>query len=150
VDVFDIFRWILIVVISTTVPFPVTIPLAALAYKVQRGPRRIRMEPTAFWVRSAFVAFGLAAGSLVVLAVDYYLVAEMDIPGGIVHLVFLLLFVPAGVFYIFWMYAFDEIYEALSVMLIFVGIPGFVFLLFMALNIDWPIWLAKRWLLPTA
>jgi hypothetical protein len=148
VEFFDLFRWGLVLLISVTVVFPLTVPLAALAYKVRLGPAPVPMEPAAFWGRAALAALSLAGMSLAAVALDLLLVAA-DMPAGVVHLSLLMLYIPAAVWVLFRVFALEDGLEALSLLLIYVLLPGLPLLLLYALfNVN--LLAADGWLAPTS
>ncbi len=120
---FEFFRWVLIITISVSYLVPITIPLAALAYRIQLGTREMEFETDALWWRSAGMSVGFAVISFVVMYVDY-LLTETGFPVGMIHVGLVMLYLPACVWYAFWMFAFDELYEGLSLFVIYLLIPG--------------------------
>jgi hypothetical protein len=147
VEQFNEVRWLLVLVVSAALYFPLTVPLAALAYKVQRGPKPIEMEPAPFWTRSTLVALGLALMAGAVMFVDHWLVS-LDFPAGFVHLALLLLFLPAGAWYVFWMFEYDELSEGVSAFLVFIGLPAVLFAFFLLFNFRLPVALPESWVIP--
>jgi hypothetical protein len=124
VGLYDFFAWGLTIIATLTCPWPLTTLLAALAYKVRRGDQPIPMGVGEFWLRSAFAALGLAVLSLVLGGLQWLLVGLVQFPRGPVSVVLVLVYLPAAVVYFFWIFAFDEMLEALGVFLIYMLIPG--------------------------
>jgi hypothetical protein len=145
VELFREVRWLLILVVSISLYFPLNVPLAALAYRVQRGTKPIPLETGPFWTRSAFVALGLTILSYLTLGLDYFAVS-WGLPADVVHLVFLGLYLPVGVWYVFWMFELEEALEAFNILLIYVALPGLPLALIVSLGFDLPVWLADSWL----
>jgi hypothetical protein len=151
VDVFDVFRTVLVVVVSVSILVPLNIPLAALAYKVHLGTRPMPMEPAPFWIRATFVALGLAAACVVLMFIDYWLVVFWGLPAGFVHGTMLMLYAAGGVWYMFWVFALDELMEGVSVFVIYLAIPGLLLAFLLMLNLRWwPVPLVEGFLLPAA
>jgi hypothetical protein len=148
VEFFELFRWGLIVLVSITAVFPVNVPLAALAYKVRLGPAPVPLEPAAFWGRATLAALSLAGMSLVLLAVDT-LAVNADVPAGVVHLVLLMLYIPAAVWVFFRVFALDDGLQGLSLLLIYVLLPGLPLLLLVGL-FHLPLLPAESWLAKTS
>jgi hypothetical protein len=146
VEFFELFRWGLIVVVSITALFPLNVPLAALAYKVRLGPAPVPMEQAAFWGRATLAALSLAGMTLVLVAVDTVLV-NVDVPAGVVHLALLMVYIPAAVWVLFRIFALDDALQGLSLLLLYVCLPGLPLLLLYALfHLPWlpaESWLAK-------
>jgi hypothetical protein len=146
VEFFELFRWGLIVLVSITALFPLNVPLAALAYKVRLGPAPVPMEPAAFWGRATLAALSLAGMTLVLIAVDRVLV-NVDVPAGVVHLALLMLYIPAAVWVLFRIFALDDALQGLSLLLLYVCLPGLPLLALCALfQLPWlpaENWLAK-------
>ena len=81
-------RTVWVVVVSVSILLPLNIPLAALAYKIHLGDKPVPMETTPYWIRSTFVAVGLALMCLVLMFADYWLVTtgppdQRGIDGGL-------------------------------------------------------------------
>jgi hypothetical protein len=149
VDAFEIFRTILIVVVSVTILVPLDVPLAALAYRVHVGAGPMPMDATPFWWRATGMALGLAAASLVLMFLDYWLVAFIDFPPGFVHGMLLLLYLAGGVWFVFWVFELDELLEGASVLLIYIGIPCLLFAYPMMNWQWWPVPFVASFLQPT-
>ena len=129
--------WCLGVIAVVTLAWPLNIPLVALAYKVRLGYRPIPLERSAFWWRSTFASLGLAGITLVLLGLVYALVAGAELRPDQVELVLLLAYLPAAVWFLFWIYAMEDMLEALGVFLLYVFLPGLPLLLIG--------WLAGTW-----
>jgi hypothetical protein len=124
VNVYQIFTVALVLIAATTALWPLTIPLAALAYKVRLGNKPVPFEPGPFWIRSAFAALGLALMTGVMIGLWFLLVRLLELPRGGVELVLVLAYIPAAVWYLFWMFALDDMVEALGIFLAYVLLPG--------------------------
>jgi hypothetical protein len=127
VDFFSVIAWVLVIVIAVTVIWPLNIPLMALAWKVRQGTQKLDLEPSEFWWRCTFAALGLAALTLLVLGLSYGLIVEVEldkVARGPVHLVLLSIFLVAGTFYLFWMLALEDFFQALTVIFIYLLLPG--------------------------
>lgn len=127
-DILAFLAWAFVLVHAVALAWPVNIGFMALAFKVQNGPAPLPMESNEFLWRSAFAALGQAALSLVTVGIAYFLVGKAELPGGPVHLVLLLVYVPIAVAYLFWMYALDDVLQALGVYACFVLLPGILVL----------------------
>jgi hypothetical protein len=126
---FNFIRLVLAVIATVTIAWPVNIPVVALAYKVRLGQAPIPLETRPFWWRSTFAALGLAGMSLVMLGIDYVLIKKGDFPPGPVHLLLLLVYVPIAVWYLFVLYALEDLLQALGVFVLYVFLPGLPLLL---------------------
>jgi hypothetical protein len=131
----DLFRFIsaiLVIITVVALVWPLNVPLLALAFKVRHGIRPLPYdEPKEFWLRSAGGALGLCGISLVVLLLAYLLVDALQLQDvqGPIELVLLLLYVPAAVVFLFWMFAMEDLMEALGVFLLYVLLPALPLLL---------------------
>jgi hypothetical protein len=123
VDLYGFFSWSLAVVLLVTLAWPPNILLLALAYKIALGGQKIDMEPREFWTRSAVAALGLAFLSLVLLGLVYYLVGLTELQAGIVHLVLFMAYLPLAVWFVFWMYALEDLLQGLSVFSLYILLP---------------------------
>jgi hypothetical protein len=117
------------IIAATTFFWPLTIPLAALAYRIRLGQRPMPLEPGPFWLRSTFASLGLALLTVIGLALWLVLVVFFELPPGPIEVVLFLVYIPAAVCYLFWMYALDDMLEALGIFLIYVLLPGLPLLL---------------------
>ena len=142
-------RWLLIVVAAVSLYFPLNVPLAALAYKVQRGPKPLDIETEALWFRSTVAAFGLSVASWGAILLDYYLVRSQDLPADLVHLTLLGALVVLGIWYFFVIFGVDEATEAFGIFLLYLGLPGVVLTLLLLLNIRFALWIPEGWVLPS-
>src|SRR5262249_34903928 len=123
VVLYAIFSWSLIVIVAVTLLWPLNVFLMALAFKVRHGQEKIDMEPREFWWRMTFAALGLAALTLVLLGLAYGLIAGAELPRHIIHLVLFMVYLPAGVWFLHWVLAFDDVLQALSVFLLYFLLP---------------------------
>jgi hypothetical protein len=146
---YGFFSWCLTVLAVVTLVWPLNIPLIALAYKVRQGGQKIDMEAREFWTRSTFAALGLAVLSLVALGLTYLLVVGAELPRGQMHLVLLLAYLPVAVWFVFWIYALEDLLQGLSVFSLYILLPLLPLLLIGRLT---PLWSIVRqaapWLLP--
>jgi hypothetical protein len=151
VALFSFVSWCLTIIAVVTVIWPLNIPLAALAYKVRLGYRPLTMERRAFWWRCTFATLSLAGMTLVLLgpySLLYALVEGAEFKPNQVQLVLLMAYVPAAVWVMFIMFAYEDMLEALSLFLLYILLPGLPLLLFGNLTGFWD-WLATQtpWLM---
>jgi len=123
VVLYSLFSWSLVVITAVTLVWPLNVPLLALACKVRQGRQPIDMEPKEFWTRSTFGALGLAGFTLVLLGLVYVLVVSAELPRHIVHLVLFMAYLPVGVWYLFWIYALEDLLQGLSVFMLYFLLP---------------------------
>ena len=121
---FLFFSWALVTVAAVTLPWPVNVPLAALAYKMRQGQEPVGFEPETFWWRSTFAALGLSGFTLFLLWLAYALIVDVELPWGPVHLVLFMAYVPAAAWYFFWIFALEDMLQGLSVFLLYVLVPA--------------------------
>ena len=126
---FNFVSWCLVTICAVTLLWPLNIPLIALAYKVRRGYEPIDLEPSALWWRSTFATLGLAGMSLVLLGLLYALVEGAELKPYQVQIVLLMLYLPAAVWYVCVLFAFDDLLDALSLFLLYVLLSGLPLLL---------------------
>jgi hypothetical protein len=129
VDILAFLAWTLVVMHGVAVLWPVNTAFMALAFKVQHGPDPLPLEGREFWTRATFAALGVAVLSLLLIGLAYLLVGVVELPGGPVHLLLLLIYVPVAVAGVFWLFALDDVLQALSIFGIYMMLPGIVWLL---------------------
>jgi hypothetical protein len=145
VEVFLFFRWLLVVTASVSLLWPLNVLFAALACKVRTGQRPLDMESGAFWFRSTFAGLGLAVLAALALLLDHLLVRG-GVPPGVTHVIVVLLYTPAAVWFLFWIYALDEMPEGASVLVLFVFLPGLPLALLWWFGL--PVAVADAWVAP--
>jgi hypothetical protein len=107
-------------------------------------------EPGPFWLRSTFAALGLALMSGLLLVLNAYLVDSFRESVGPIHLVLLMTLVPASALYLFWMYAFEDFFQALSLLVVYLIMTGIPLLLLDRFVRSWhPVTAAWNWLQPS-
>lgn len=147
-DLFEFCRWALILTVSSTLYFPLTMPLAALAFRIQLGTRKFPFdEDEGFWWRCALAALGLSLLSGVVLLLDWFLVSS-DMPAGIVHIALLMAYLPAAVWHLFWSFACDDLGEGLGILVVYILLPSLLLGLLLLFGVRFPITLAESWIGP--
>jgi hypothetical protein len=150
VDLFRFVSWCLVTTSAVTLIWPVNILFAALAYKVRHGSTPVAMLAREFWGRSTFAALGLAFLTVVILGLDYLLVASVKAPIGPVQLTLLMVYMAAAAGYLFWMFALDDILQAFSIFFLYILLPGFPLLLIGRFAHLWTRLMEKApWLLPS-
>jgi hypothetical protein len=127
--IFGFVSWALVTIAAVTLPWPVNIPLMALAFKVRNGQAPVDFEPREFWIRSTIAAAGPAGMSVVLLVLAYVLAEGFGFPPGPAQLILLMAYVPAAVGYVFWAYALEDLLQGLSVFAIYVLLTGLPLLL---------------------
>jgi hypothetical protein len=126
---FIFISWCLTTIGVVTLIWPLNIPLLALAYKVRLGYRAVPLSRAAFWWRSTFGSLGLAGMTVVLLGLLYTLVAGAEFTPQQVQLVLLMAYLPAAVWYLFWIFAMEDMFESLSVFLLYILLSGLPLLL---------------------
>jgi hypothetical protein len=110
--------------------WPFNVPLAALAYKIHRGPRPLGIERAELWTRSTFAALCVALATLAMLLVDFVLIRFAALPAGPIQLAGFLLYVPVAVWILFVFFALDDLLAGLGLFVIYVYLPaGVLFVL---------------------
>jgi hypothetical protein len=148
-DFFEFFRQVLILLVIISVYWPLTIPLAALAYKVRLGAHPVPLGFFSYWLRAAVASGGMAVIALSLTGFDA-LMTTVDVPAGLTHVVVFLAFIPLGAWWMFTAFALEDFWEGLSTLLLFVFLPGLVLVLLKLLfEVDMPHPLQIReWIAP--
>jgi hypothetical protein len=142
-DFFNFFRWVLAATVTVTLLWPLNIPLAALAYKARHGPTPVPLETQDFWTRATLTALGLGLASLVLVGLDKLLVAA-EVPAGIVHLALFIGYAVFAVWFVFWMFALEDLLQGLGVFALYITLSVLPILLLNWL-FDWPLTLVAGW-----
>jgi hypothetical protein len=126
VDLFKAVSPFLTVLAIVAVIWPLNVPLLAAAIKVSQGTGKLDYEPRELWLRSALGSFGLAVMGVLLLGFAYGLIEEAEFHDarGAIHLVLFLLYLPAGVAFLFWALALDDLVQAISIFAIYFLLPG--------------------------
>jgi hypothetical protein len=103
--------------------WPLNVPLAALAYKIHRGPQPLGMERSELWIRATFAALGVALATLAMLGVDYALIRFAELPPGPIHLAAFAGYLPVAVWILFLFFALDDLLTALGLFVIYIYLP---------------------------
>lgn len=127
--IFGFISWALVTIVAVTLLWPLNVPVMALAFKVRNGPQPVGFEPREFWIRSTCAALGLLLPSLVVVGLTYFLVEEVGLPPGPVQLILLMGYLPLAVWYVFWMFALEDLLQGLSQFLLYILLAGLPLLL---------------------
>jgi hypothetical protein len=128
---FQAFGGAFIVIAFATLIWPLNIPIAAGAYKVYFSAKPLPFEPKEFWIRSTVASLGLGLLTLVSFFILYMLidVVELkDLQGEIVIALFLL-YLPAAVAGVFFIFALEDMVQAAGIFFLYVLMPGLPFLL---------------------
>jgi hypothetical protein len=125
VDIFGFVSWSVTIIVAVTLALPVNILLMALALKVGQGGKPIDMEGRELWTRCTLASLGLAAMSLVLLGLTYFLVRSVEMPQGPVQTTLFVAYLAAAVGYLFWMLALEDMIQALGAFLLYILLPGF-------------------------
>jgi hypothetical protein len=122
---------------TVAVLWPANVPVAALAYKMRNGPNAIPLPTREFWLRATLAALTIAVLLVVVVAIDYALTAEAELPAGPVHVAMLVVLVPIGMWLMFICFALEDLMQAAGVLVIYLCFPALV--LYLA-NLIVPFW----------
>jgi hypothetical protein len=128
VEPFHLCRLVLAVIVTVSV-WPVSVPLVALAYRVQLGPTPIPLERRAFWLRSTFAGLGLCVLSLFLVVLDHIAITRLELPAGPVHLTLLMVYAPVAMWFLFVMFALEDLLQGLGLLMLFILLPGLPLLL---------------------
>lgn len=126
VDLFGFAGWVLLTVLVVTAVWPLNVPLLVLAYRVSLGGQKPSFESGEIWWRSFLGALGLAGMSLLCWFVALVLMvgAELTDYRGAIHLVLLLVYMPSAIAFLFWSFAYDDLFGPVAVFALYILIPG--------------------------
>ena len=116
----NVFVWNALTIFTLAVGFPLSVPLVALAYKVQNGAPPIPLESSDFWRRSAGAGVGLSVLHIVEMVLGYLLTEVADMAPGLVWLVLVLFHLSVAVWFLNWVFfGLEEIVRAFELYLAF-------------------------------
>ncbi len=147
-EIFNFFRWVLVITITTTLFWPLTVPLAALAYKVRNGPAPVPLETGPFWTRCTFAALGLALMALVLVGLDRLFAVGMEFPPGMIHIALFMAYVPLATWFLTWIFALEDLGQGFSLLMIYIFLPGLLLGALNLLGFTLPLSVAEGWLPP--
>jgi len=132
VELYRFFWGLLAWIATVAILWPVNVPMLALAYKIQNGPKPLTMEREDLWYRSIVAALFVAGITLGFVILDYLVVDWGDFPSGPIHLIIFLTYVPVAAWCLFVVFAYDDLLDGFSLLLIYLGLPIFALFLFNA------------------
>jgi hypothetical protein len=119
---YDFLRWNLAWMATVALLWPLTIGLAALAYRVRQGNTPDHMDPNEFWLRCTLGSLGLEVITIAFLGLDYWL-TEADLPAGPIHAIVFFGYVGAG-WWLFWLlFDLDDPAQGLSLFVLYMYLP---------------------------
>jgi hypothetical protein len=113
------FDWTQVTRVALAFAWVLSVPLMALAYKAQYGYQPIPMEKREFWYRSFGAGLGLAALGTVLMGLGYLLVHGAELPAWFAYMVVAAFYIPLGVWYLFWMFALEDLAQALGLYFVY-------------------------------
>jgi hypothetical protein len=128
-DLFGFVSWVVVLILTVTLLWPINTLLLALAYKVRQGTQPISIEVNELWIRAVFASLALALTSVVMLGLLYGFTQSAQMPAGVVQSVLLAAYLPAAVGLLFWILALEDLLQATSVFMLYILIPGLPLLL---------------------
>ena len=111
---------------SIACAFPVTVPILFFAHRIREGSALDddkRMDSDELWKRAALGGLVLSIATWIFLFADLVLAKWADMPAGIIHVVILLAFVPAGAYLLTMFFAYDDFFHGLGLLTIFFALP---------------------------
>jgi hypothetical protein len=147
-EIFYFFRGLLAWMATVGIFLPLSIPMAAAAYKVRNGAKPLDIESDELWYRAFLAAFVFALVSVGFILLDWFITDNFDFPAGMIHLVVVMGYIPMGAWVMTYFFGFSDLMDGLSTFTIFMGLPLFVLWL---INLptglwDWALKLVDPWL----
>jgi hypothetical protein len=131
---------------TVAILWPINIPMLALAYRIHNIPEQYAIEPEElWWPRATGGAFCIAILTVAAVALDYVMVDWGEVPAGPAHLVVFMAWVPAATWILFIWFAYTDVFEGLSLLIIYLGIPIFVLIVLNAIFGFWNFLLAMAY-----
>jgi hypothetical protein len=122
----EIFQWNVVTLWCLVLAWPLSVPLMALAVKAQHGHKPVPMEPREFWLRALGGGLGLAAVGTLLFGLGYVLVHGAELPPWFAYLVIAAVYVPAGIWFVYWMFALEDLPDALGLYFTYILLSGVV------------------------
>ena len=121
--VWDALAW----TVTVLALWPVNVPLAFLGYRVwSKNTPPPDTEWSEIWMRSALAALVIGLASVVMVVLDYLLVAWADLPAGPIHLTVFLALLALATWLLMLFYEIEDFFEAFSLFIIYVYLPVLV------------------------
>jgi hypothetical protein len=152
VELYKFFWEALAWIATVTVCVPINAIALALAYSIQNGPKPLSIDRGELAYRSVVGAVLLALVTVALVFLDYIFIDISDFPPGPVHLVIFMAYVPAAAYVVVISFAYSELVEGVSVVVIDIGLCVFVLFLIHTLLgwWSWPLSVAHDYLkMPT-
>jgi hypothetical protein len=116
--------------------FPVNVPFLFFAHRIREGHptnEDDRMDSDEAWKRASLGALVLALMTAVFFFVDVVFATWADMPPGIVHFIVLLAYIPAAAYVLAMFFAYDDYFNGLGLLTLYLGLPLAVLFL-----VNWP------------
>ncbi len=138
-DIFQFFRATLGWTASVVALWPLTIPMAFLAFKIGKGTKPLDEDEQAeIWTRSTLGTAAMAVGVVAFVVLDYLLVAWAELPPGPIHMVVLVAFLAYAAWMCMLFFEFEDFFGGLGMFVLYAYLP--VTLLWIA-NLIYPFWM---------
>ncbi|MFO0967119.1 MAG: hypothetical protein U0793_16255 [Gemmataceae bacterium] len=136
-ELFAFFRGLFAWMVTVALLFPVNVVFAALAYKVRNGPKELEIDSDEMWIRSGWAAFMFGLVTLGFVFLDWFFVDSLAFPAGIIHLVMVAGYIPAGAWIMTYYFGFSDLLDGLSTFTLYIALPLIVLYLVDAVTGLW-------------
>src|SRR5262249_39919839 len=108
---------------ATIAVVPLSIPMAALAFRIWRETRESDIEGGELWRRAFLAWLALAVSMVGFVALDWILADLAEFPAGPVDLATLVGFLALAAWMMVYFFSLDDYFEGISLVLIYVFLP---------------------------
>jgi len=123
-DIYQFFHGALAWTVTLAVMLPLSVPMAALAFRVWRGTTEVEdIEGSDLWTRSFLAAAGVAVVGVGFVLLDYLLAGAAEIAPGPVHLVVFMGYMSVAIWILFYVFSLEDFFQGMSLAIIFFALP---------------------------
>ena len=116
----SLFAWI-----ASFACLPIGAPFLYAAHRVREAqiPEDDRMDEGELRIRSLYGSLAVAVVTWLFLFLDFVVADWLDLPAGLTHFIILLSYLPAAAYVLFLFFAYDDYFEGLGLLTLYLGLP---------------------------
>jgi hypothetical protein len=126
---FFLFFWSALAWMVTIAVVPLSLPMAALAFRIWRETSETDIEGSELWIRASLAWGALALIMVVFVTVDWLLADYAQFPAGPIHLTVFIGFVALAGWVMTYLFSLGDYFEGISLVAIYLFLPMIVLFL---------------------